>query len=52
MAPAQASKMVAQSGLMVGEIHCIAGLQLASKCGENRGRRSETRGACGKFISS
>jgi len=41
-----------QSGLIVGEIHCIAALQLASKCGENRGRRGENACACGNFVSS
>jgi hypothetical protein len=41
-----------QSGLIVGGIHCIAALQLASKCGENRGRRSENPCACGNFVSS
>jgi hypothetical protein len=34
MAPAPSSETVSQSGLIVGGIHCIATLQLASKCGE------------------
>jgi len=45
VAPAQLQNRIAQSGLIVGGIHCIAGLQLASKCGENRTRRGENRGA-------
>jgi len=36
MAPAPGFEDIFQSGLIVGTIHCMAALQLASKCGENQ----------------